>query len=84
MTIDCLNDVTASRLKIFFTQLLLYSSTLPVATRSLHPIYALFRGPEEGMVGMECQVEMAGMEDKEKKETLVCWDHLVHEVCMLT
>ena len=71
-------------LKFFFTQLLLYSSTLPVATRSLHPIYTLFRAPEEGMVGMECQVEMAGMEDKEKKETLVCWDHLVHEVCMLT
>ena len=84
--IDCLNNVTASKsmLKFSFTQLLLYSSTLPVATWPLHPIYTLFRGPEEGMVGMECQVEMAGMEDKERKEILVWWDHLVHEVCMLT
>ena len=51
-----------------------------MATQSLHPIYTLFRDHEEGMVEMECQVETAGMEHKERGETLVCRDHLVHEV----
>ena len=53
---------------------------LPVATQSTHPIYALFRDPEGGMVGMGCQdkmVEMDSKEAKEKRETLVCRDHRV-------
>ena len=86
MTIDCIENVIASKLCLIFpsTQLLLYTSTLPVATQSLHLIYILFRDHEEGMIEMECQVEMAEMEHKERGEILVCRGHLAHEVCMLT
>ena len=58
---------------------------LPAATPSTHPIYTLFRDPEGGMVGMECQDEMVEMEPQEAKgrgETLVCRDHLACKVCM--
>ena len=57
---------------------------LPVATQSTHPIYTLFRDPEEGMVGMECQDEMVEMEYQEAKgrgERLVLRDHLACKVC---
>ena len=75
MTIDCIENVIASKtieiMAIFSSiQLLLYTSTLPVATQSLHPIYTLFRDHKEGMVEMECQVKMAGMEHKERGERL--------------
>ena len=60
-----------------------HSLMLPAATQSLHPIYTLFKDPEGGMVGMECQEEMVEMEpqgEKERGETLVCRDHLDHKV----
>ena len=56
---------------------------LTVATQSPQPIYTLFRDPKEGMVGMGYQdkmVEMESQEDKERRETLVCRDHLAHKV----
>ena len=59
---------------------------LPVATQSPHLTYTLFRGPEGGMVGMDCKDEMVEMELQEAKgrgETLVCWDHLAHKVYKL-
>ena len=61
-----------------------HSSILPVVTHSTHPIYTLFKGHEGGMVEMGCQdemVEMDSQEAKEKRETLVCRDHLVSKVC---
>ena len=57
---------------------------LPVVTQSTQPIYTLFRVPEGGMVGMDCQdetVEMESQEAKEKRETLVYRDHLACKVC---
>ena len=51
----------------------------PVTTRSPHPIYLPFRGPEGGMVVMDYQDVMVKMElqgDKEKREILVCRDPL--------
>ena len=62
-----------------------HSLMLPVATQSTHPIYTLFRDPEGGMVGMECQDEMVEMESQEAKgrgEILVSRDHLACKVCM--
>ena len=56
---------------------------LPVATQSPQSIYTPFRDPEGGMVEMVYQVEMVEMEsqeDKERRETLVCRDHLAHKV----
>ena len=61
----------------------LQNQMLPETTAFPHPTYTLFRGPEGGMVGMVYQDEMAEMEsqeDKERKETLVCRDHLAHKV----
>ena len=63
----------------------LHNLMLPVATQSTHPIYTLFRVLEGGMVGMDCQgemVEMDSQEAKEKRETLVCRDHLAFKVCI--
>ena len=60
-----------------------HSLMLPQATQSLHQTYTLFRGHEGGMVGMGCQDEMVEMDfqgEKERGETLVCRDHLVHKV----
>ena len=65
----------------------LHSLMLPVATLSPQPIYTLFRDPEGGMVEMEYQDEMVEMEPQETKgrrETLVCREHLDHEVYKLT
>ena len=56
---------------------------------SQHPLYTLFKGPEGGMVEMECQDEMAEMEsqdemepkeDKDRVEELVPQDHVVCKV----
>ena len=58
----------------------------PVTTRSLHPIYSPFSGPEGGMVALDYQdvtVEMELQGDKEKREILVCRDQLGHKVCTL-
>ena len=62
-----------------------HNLTLPVGTQSPHPTYTLFRGLEEGMVGMECREEMVEMESQGQKgrgETLVCRDHLDHKVAI--
>ena len=62
-----------------------------MVTQSPHPMYTLFRVPEEGMVEMEYQdetvemeyqdetVEMESQEEKERGETLVCRDNLDHK-----
>ena len=58
---------------------------LPMTTQSPHPIYTLFRGLEEGMVGMEYQGEMVEMEPQEAKGrggTLVCRDQQAHKVAI--
>ena len=60
-----------------------HSLMLPAVTQSLHQTYTLFRGHKGGMVGMGCQDEMVEMDsqgEKERGETLVCRDHLVHKV----
>ena len=57
-----------------------------MVTQSPHPMYTLFRVPEEGMVEMEYQdetVEMESQEEKERGETLVCRDNLDHKVYKL-
>ena len=63
-------------------------STQPNATsgNSINtPNIYTVQGSEGGMVGMDCQgemVEMDSQEAKEKRETLVCRDHLAFKVCI--